>query len=615
MKSLVAHELQLHRLHICGQASLAPLRKLLPQQPCAVEPHSLPAAQLAAAAAALAARHLEEASCGQSAEAAVRISFDLEARDVCIGGRVGVGPAVKVPLVRAELAHSAAGSRGHALAVVPLAETAAQGEEAELGVWLFTFPADAAALLETLDALSCLGAVRASLSEAFSLSARVLGSGKYASVYLAESRSAGGAAAVKMTAEPGSKADERLPVEMQLLLVAQGHCHVVRFLGLFRTAGRSGEGATQWALALQICHRGSLLNLITVRGPRGEAAAGELMSGVLSGITHLHKQGVVHRDIKASNVLLTRHGRAVITDFGLAAHLFDGTAMAKPCGTPGYAAPEIVLPPHRHDSKVDVFAFGVSLFFVLSGVLPFKGAGAEETCKDVVRCEVDMEASPALAKASEAARALLLALLARAPEQRPAAGAALGDAWFAQDAVAEEAAPRRSGRPRTSAWAAEGKAAARGGDAGAGSGRRAPARATWAAPAPAALPRSPRAPPRSPRRSGGPAASKGPAGAALWDAWRLLRSVRLAAERVRRSALWFGSERSSPSAGERRAVSAGGCPRRPSDGELEGAAATATFQSESERETAGGSARRFTAEAAAGGQELWAVVPGVASSV
>ena len=84
--------------------------------------------------------------------------------------------------------------------------------------------------------------------------------------------------------------------------------------------------------------------------------------------------GIVHRDVKAENIVLSEHGAAVLSDFGIAARLTDQEAMGQRCGSPGYAAPELLTPKERYCEKVDVFAVGVVLYFLLSCMLPFSGA-------------------------------------------------------------------------------------------------------------------------------------------------------------------------------------------------------------------------------------------------
>merc|ERR1719210_2406929 len=106
------------------------------------------------------------------------------------------------------------------------------------------------------------------------------------------------------------------------------------------------------------------------QGVFGENAARSLFSGIIQGLDHIHRHDIVHRDIKAENVLLKRDNFAVITDFGLATWISDRAQMARRCGSPGYVAPEVCLG-MQYDVKVDVFGAGVILYLTLSREMPF----------------------------------------------------------------------------------------------------------------------------------------------------------------------------------------------------------------------------------------------------
>ncbi|MEM6673679.1 MAG: serine/threonine-protein kinase [Planctomycetota bacterium] len=115
----------------------------------------------------------------------------------------------------------------------------------------------------------------------------------------------------------------------------------------------------------------SLLDLLGI-----EVAAAKLLEAPLAGLVAAHDAGIVHRDVKPSNILLHPDGRAVLADFGLARSEGDpGLSLTgEPIGTPHYMAPEQAQAAvHRIDARTDVYGFGVTLYELISGARPFEG--------------------------------------------------------------------------------------------------------------------------------------------------------------------------------------------------------------------------------------------------
>lgn len=111
---------------------------------------------------------------------------------------------------------------------------------------------------------------------------------------------------------------------------------------------------------------------------------------IADALAHAHDAGVLHRDVKPSNILLRRDGRAVLTDFGLAREVGrpSMTQSGEFAGTAYYAAPEQVLGRSRDlDGRVDVFALGVVLYELLTLHRPFEGANSHEVAQAVLRDE------------------------------------------------------------------------------------------------------------------------------------------------------------------------------------------------------------------------------------
>jgi eukaryotic-like serine/threonine-protein kinase len=103
---------------------------------------------------------------------------------------------------------------------------------------------------------------------------------------------------------------------------------------------------------------------------------------VLDALDYAHQNGVIHRDVKPSNILLDRDGHASLTDFGIALSLGRGrvTLTRTSLGTPHYMSPEQIRSPRGIDHRTDVYSFGCVLYEMLTGRPPFaEAADAEDT--------------------------------------------------------------------------------------------------------------------------------------------------------------------------------------------------------------------------------------------
>ncbi|MBK5187637.1 MAG: protein kinase [Gemmatimonadaceae bacterium] len=166
---------------------------------------------------------------------------------------------------------------------------------------------------------------------------------------------------------------ERFKREIQLAAQLR-HPHIVPVLA----AGVSG-GLPYYTMPLEDGH--SLRTRLAKSGPLPITEAISVLRDVAKALAYAHERGVVHRDIKPDNVLLTG-GAAVVTDFGVAKALSAAkvsapggtlTQIGTSLGTPAYMAPEQAAADAGADHRVDLYAFGVMAYELLAGVPPFHG--------------------------------------------------------------------------------------------------------------------------------------------------------------------------------------------------------------------------------------------------
>ena len=138
-----------------------------------------------------------------------------------------------------------------------------------------------------------------------------------------------------------------------------------------------GETEDNAYIAMEFVHSTPLSNLMQSDKPAELAAVVSWISQLLRALDYAHARGVVHRDIKPANLLIERDGHLKITDFGIARiEASTLTQVGSVVGTPCYMSPE-QFRGHTADGRSDVFAAGVLLYQLLTGVRPFTGSSHE----------------------------------------------------------------------------------------------------------------------------------------------------------------------------------------------------------------------------------------------
>jgi serine/threonine protein kinase len=206
----------------------------------------------------------------------------------------------------------------------------------------------------------------------------VLGRGATGTVYRATQQMLGRAVALKVL-HPPLAADPEMVARFQRearAVARLSHPGVVAVLAV----GDAPDGRPYMAMELVA---GTTLERLVEDGPLPAARAIDIARQVAAALAQTHAAGVVHRDLKPANVMLVRRpdgsDRAILVDFGIARTFDDEprlTAGGIALGTPHYMAPEQVLG-EAVDGRTDVYALGVVLYRMLTGVVPFDGAGMQ----------------------------------------------------------------------------------------------------------------------------------------------------------------------------------------------------------------------------------------------
>jgi serine/threonine protein kinase len=194
-----------------------------------------------------------------------------------------------------------------------------------------------------------------------------VGRGGMAMVYRALDRKTGQDVAIKFIAPPLAQDEEFIRrFRREVKVVAQlDHPNIV-------PVHDYGEQDGYAYLVMPFLNVGSLSDRLK-ESPLSLEEGGKLLKQVSSALAFAHRHGIVHRDVKPSNILLDDHERALLADFGLARSFSGSSSLTGSAviGTPAYMAPEQVQG-KRADARSDQYALGVVLFQLATGTLPYE---------------------------------------------------------------------------------------------------------------------------------------------------------------------------------------------------------------------------------------------------
>lgn len=150
------------------------------------------------------------------------------------------------------------------------------------------------------------------------------------------------------------------------------------------------ENTERIYLIMEYASGGELFDYIVSKDKLTEKEACQFYMQIIDGVEYLHSKGIAHRDLKPENLLLDSHKKIKIVDFGLSNLYTEGETLVTACGSPCYAAPEMIAGKRYNGIDVDIWSSGVTLYAMLVGYLPFEDPNTGLLYKKIILGEYEV---------------------------------------------------------------------------------------------------------------------------------------------------------------------------------------------------------------------------------
>lgn len=208
---------------------------------------------------------------------------------------------------------------------------------------------------------------------------KTIGKGNFAKVKLAKHLPTSKEVAIKIIDKtqlnPGSL--QKLFREVRIMKILD-HPNIVKLFQVIETE-------KTLYLVMEYASGGEVFDYLVAHGRMKEKEARAKFRQIVSAVQYCHQKRIIHRDLKAENLLLDSEMNIKIADFGFSNEFTPGNKLDTFCGSPPYAAPELFQGKKYDGPEVDVWSLGVILYTLVSGSLPFDGQNLKELRERVLR--------------------------------------------------------------------------------------------------------------------------------------------------------------------------------------------------------------------------------------
>ena len=178
---------------------------------------------------------------------------------------------------------------------------------------------------------------------------------------------------------------------------------------------------------MEYANGGELFDYIVKRKRLQEQEACRFFQQLISGIEYIHKVKICHRDLKPENLLLDEKLNIKIVDFGLSNMYKEGDTLKTACGSPCYAAPEMIAGKRYHGLNSDIWSCGIILYAMTCGYLPFEDPNTNKLYKKILSCDYLMPGF-----ITQACKELIRKILNTEPGSRYSIRDIRGHEWYQQ---------------------------------------------------------------------------------------------------------------------------------------------------------------------------------------
>ena len=193
-----------------------------------------------------------------------------------------------------------------------------------------------------------------------------LGEGSFGSVKLGIDKSTNEKVAIKILEKKKfiEKKEEYLAKREIDILKNINHLNVIKTKKIF-------DDSENIYIIMEYCEKGELYDHIIEEICLNEKEAAYYFYQLINGLEYIHKNGIVHRDLKSENLLINKNNILKIIDFGLSNYYDSQKLLSTLCGSLSYAAPEMIKGKEYDGIMADIWSTGIILYAMLCGCLPF----------------------------------------------------------------------------------------------------------------------------------------------------------------------------------------------------------------------------------------------------